>query len=94
MKLLVTYPEAVEIIAERHCISTEKVEIVMMPKQQISMPLVALINEAKKFRYKDEKFRYKDDQKIAAIKAVREEAERLGWYLGLYEAKIFVESLA
>ena len=86
MKLLVQYTEAVEIIAERHNISPEKVEIVAMNKQ-VSIPIVALINEVKRYRYKE-------DQKIAAIKAVREEAERLGWYLGLYEAKIFVESLA
>lgn len=88
MKLIIQDFEAINILAEKHSVLPENIEIAYSShKPLLSIPMEALIKEAKNFNYKS-------DQKIAAIKAIRELASRKGFYIGLYEAKIFVESLA
>jgi ribosomal protein L7/L12 len=56
------------------------------PTEQRSVPISSLISIVRQYRYTS-------DQKIAAIKAIREHMHDRGFYVGLAEAKAFVEAL-
>jgi len=91
MKLTLSYLKASEIIADRHNLSGYQVEIEPKPIIEGSQtkpifPLHQLILLVRGYRYRG-------DEKIAAIKAVREYGNRYGVSIGLADAKNFVESL-
>ena len=94
MKITLTPIEAEPILREHfqniHGYSSSVTVSVQSPidltKQGPELPISALITEVRRFRYQR-------DEKIPAIKAVRELCAKHGVHCGLAEAKYFVEAL-
>lgn len=89
MKLTVTYFEAAKRIADIHNVPPVDVQILPLPTGHQDKPQFPIHEAVLLVR----RFRHRSDEKIAAIKAVREFGSTHGVSIGLAEAKLFVEAI-
>lgn len=88
MKLTLTKTEVVELVNERSGLNIQEVEIdgLLVSAERINFELMSFVRTVRQYRYKT-------DQKIEAIKAVRQLGHDMNMSIGLADAKFFVESL-
>jgi hypothetical protein len=86
MKIIYTIEEATEVLQDSNRSPNCRIEIEAPYHVVPDFPIHAILVEARRFDFKG-------NEKIAAIRAIREKAKNLGYNIPLVEAKNFVESI-